>query len=87
MPKKIPYRKCVATLESHPKKDLCRIVKTPDKQVVIDASGRMNGRGAYLKKSKGAVDLAIKKKALSRALEIEIPQEIYDQLYGMFGDE
>jgi uncharacterized protein len=87
MPKKIPYRKCVATLESHPKKDLLRIVKTPDDQVCIDMSGRMNGRGAYLKKSKDAVDLAIKRKALSRALEIDIPQDIFDELKAMFADE
>jgi uncharacterized protein len=87
MPKKIPYRKCVATLEIHPKKDLLRIVKTPDDQVCIDMSGRMNGRGAYLKKSKDAVDLAIKRKALSRALEIDIPQDIFDELKAMFADE
>ena len=87
MPKKIPYRKCVATLESHPKKDLLRIVKTPDDQVCIDMTGRMNGRGAYLKKSKDAVELAIKRKALSRALEIDIPQDIFDELKAMFADE
>lgn len=87
MPKKIPYRKCVATLERHPKSELLRVVKTPDQEVLIDTTGRLNGRGAYLKKSKHAVDLAIKKKALSRALEIEIPQTVFDQLYAMFNDE
>jgi predicted RNA-binding protein YlxR (DUF448 family) len=87
MPKKIPYRKCVATLESHPKKDLLRIVKTPDDHVCIDMSGRMNGRGAYLKKSKEAVELAIKRKALARALEVDIPQAIFDELNAMFADE
>ncbi len=87
MPKKIPYRKCVATLESHPKKDLLRIVKTPENQILIDETGRLNGRGAYLKKSKEAVELAIKRKALARALEIDIPQEIFDQLLEMFRDE
>lgn len=87
MPKKIPVRKCVATLESHPKKDLLRIVKTPDNRVCIDVTGRLNGRGAYLKKSKDAVELAIKRKALSRALEVDIPQEIFDELKAMFSDE
>jgi predicted RNA-binding protein YlxR (DUF448 family) len=87
MPKKVPYRKCVATLESHPKSELLRVVKTPDMEVLIDTTGRLNGRGAYLKKSKQAVDLAIKKKALARALETEIPQEVFDQLYAMFNDE
>lgn len=87
MPRKIPYRKCVATLESHPKSELLRVVKTPDQEVLIDTTGRLNGRGAYLKKSKQAVDLAIKKKALSRALQIEVPQALFDQLYAMFDDE
>lgn len=87
MTKKIPLRKCVATLESHPKKELIRVVKTPDQQVIVDVSGKANGRGAYIKKSKDALAIAIKKKALSRALEIEIPQNVYDQLYAMFDDE
>ena len=87
MVRKIPYRKCVATQESHPKKDLIRVVKTPDGQVIVDLSGKANGRGAYIKKSREALAIAIKKKALSRALEIEIPQVVYDQLYAMFNDE
>lgn len=85
--KKIPMRRCVATAESLPKKELIRIVRTPEMQVVIDTSGRMNGRGAYLKRSVEAVELAKKKKALSRALECEVPEEIYEQLKVMFAHE
>ena len=82
--RKIPMRKCVATQEQLPKKELIRIVRTPEMEVKIDESGRMNGRGAYLKRSQEAVMIAQKKKSLARSLECEIPQEIYDQLLEMF---
>lgn len=82
--KKIPMRKCVATQEQLPKKELIRIVRTPEMQVVIDETGRMNGRGAYLKRSLEAVETAKKRKALSRALECDIPEEIYETLKVMF---
>ncbi len=78
--KKVPLRKCVATQEQLPKKELVRIVKNNENQVFVDLSGKKNGRGAYLKRSKDALDIAIKKNALGRALEIEIPQEIYEEL-------
>lgn len=85
--KKIPMRRCLATQESLPKKELIRIVRTPEGVVEIDESGKKNGRGAYLKRSVEAVELAKKKKALSRALECEIPEEIYSQLTEMFTGE
>ena len=85
--KKIPMRRCVATGESLPKKELLRIVRTPSGEVAIDESGRQNGRGAYLKKSKEALELAIKRKSLVRALECEIPDEIYAKLAEMFEHE
>lgn len=80
-------RRCLATQESLPKKELIRIVRTPEGVVEIDESGKKNGRGAYLKRSVEAVELAKKKKALSRALECEIPDEIYSQLTEMFTGE
>ena len=70
-------RKCVATQEAFPKKELIRIVRTPDLQVVIDESGKQNGRGAYLRKTKDAVLMAKKSNALGRALEVTIPEEVY----------
>lgn len=78
--RKIPMRKCVATQEQCPKQELIRIVRTPQQEVKIDGTGRMNGRGAYLKKSVEALELAQKRKALSRALECEIPQTVYEEL-------
>ncbi len=60
--RKIPMRKCVATQEQLPKKELIRIVRTPQMEIKIDESGRMNGRGAYLKRNVEAVDLAQKRK-------------------------
>lgn len=80
MKKKIPLRKCVATQEQLPKKELLRIVRTPEGNVVIDTSGRMNGRGAYLKKSQEAIDIAIKRKALERALEVTLDPSFIEQL-------
>ena len=78
--KKIPLRKCVATLEQLPKKELIRVVKSNDNQVFVDLTGKKNGRGAYLKRSIEALELAIKKNALGRALEIEIPSSVYEEL-------
>ena len=84
--KKVPMRRCVATKESLPKKELIRIVKSPEGIVSVDETGKANGRGAYLKKSLEAVAIARKSKALSRALETEIPEEIFAQLEEMFSE-
>lgn len=78
--KKIPMRRCVATQVSLPKHELIRIIKTPLNTVEIDLTGKQNGHGAYLKKSREALELAKKKKALERALECDIPEEIYLKL-------
>lgn len=85
-PKKIPLRKCVATNEQFPKKDMFRIVRTPEGNVEIDSVGKMNGRGAYLSKTKKAIEIARKKKVLERHLEVSINDEIYDKLLEMLGD-
>lgn len=85
-PKKIPLRKCVATNEQFPKKDMFRIVRTPEGNVEIDSVGKMNGRGAYLSKTKKAIEIARKKKVLERYLEVSINDEIYDKLLEMLGD-
>lgn len=82
--KKIPMRRCVATQESLPKKELIRIVRTPEGTVEIDETGKKNGRGAYLKRSLEAVEIAKKKKSLARSLECEIPEELYEQLKEKF---
>ncbi len=83
--RKVPLRKCVATLELLPKKELIRIVKTPEGEIIIDLTGKANGRGAYLKPSYDAVALASKTKALSRSLGVSIPDAIYQELYEIVG--
>ena len=81
--KKIPMRRCLATNEMCPKKDLLRVVKNNEGKVFFDYSSKANGRGAYLKKDKSAIDKAVKSNCLGRALECVIPQEVYDELYGL----
>lgn len=78
--RKIPMRKCVVTQERFPKKDLIRVVHTPEDEVVVDVTGKKNGRGAYIQKSLETLEKAKKTKALARALECEIPQAVYDKL-------
>ncbi len=80
MPKKIPMRRCVATHEQLPKKELLRIVRTPEGNLEVDVTGRANGRGAYLKKDIAAVEVAMKNKALEKSLEVKIPDEFYDTI-------
>ncbi|QJC52245.1 YlxR family protein [Paenibacillus albicereus] len=79
-PRKIPLRKCVASQEMLPKKELIRVVRTPDGQIGIDLTGKKSGRGAYLKGTAENFRLAKKTKALDRALKQTVPLEIYDQL-------
>lgn len=78
--KKIPMRTCVVTGEKLPKYELTRIVKTPDGNIVIDDTGKQNGRGAYLKLSLEVIEKAKKSKILNRKLEIDIPDSIYEEL-------
>lgn len=78
--KKIPMRRCLATNESFPKKEMLRIVRTPEKEVKVDLTGKLNGKGAYLSKTIEALDIAKKKNLLGRALEIEIPDNIYEEI-------
>lgn len=78
--KKVPLRKCVVTNERFPKMEMFRIVRDPNGQVAIDPTGKMRGHGAYISKSKAAINMAKKKKALDRYLEVPVPDAIYDQL-------
>ena len=84
--KKIPMRSCVVTGEKLPKKELIRIVRTPEGNVVVDESGKANGRGAYLKKSIEAFDKAQKTKILNKKLEVEVPDSIYEELKSKVGE-
>ena len=73
-------RKCLATNELGPKKDLLRVVRSPEGKVFFDYSSKANGRGAYIKASLEAIELAEKKGCLNRALETTVPAEVYDAL-------
>ena len=78
--KKIPMRQCVGCGEMRAKKELVRVIKTPESEVVLDATGRKNGRGAYVCLNMECLNTAIKRKGLERSLKIAIPQEVYEVL-------
>ena len=78
--KKIPLRTCVVTKETLPKKELLRIVRTPSKEIKIDEGGKLNGRGAYIKKDIEVVEIAKKTKILEKKLECEIDDSIYEEI-------
>ena len=80
MPRKIPMRRCVATGEQLPKKELLRIVRSPEGKLLVDLTGKANGRGAYLKKDAEAVERARKTRALERALEVSVPEEFWEEI-------
>lgn len=78
--RKVPMRKCVATGELRPKKELVRIVRSKEGEVSIDLTGKKSGRGAYLLKEKDAIITAKKKNSLRNHLEVDIDDSIYDEL-------
>lgn len=78
--KKIPTRTCVITHEKLEKKDLIRVIRTPDGAIEVDITGKANGRGAYLKKDLSVIEKAEKSKALNKHLEVEVPDYIFEQL-------
>ena len=78
--KKIPMRMCSVTRERFPKIELIRVVKTPDGEVKVDLTGKLNGHGAYIKKDLTVLEKAKKTKALSHALETEIPDQVFQEL-------
>lgn len=80
MKKKIPLRKCVATGEMHPKKEMIRVVRSKEGEVAVDLTGKKSGRGAYISKSEEAIETARKKKVLDKQLEVKVPEEIYAEL-------
>ena len=84
--KKIPMRTCVITGEKLPKKELIRVVRTPEGNVIVDVSGKANGRGAYLKKSIETFEKAQKSKILNKKLEVEVPDSIYEELKSKVGE-
>jgi len=78
--KKIPMRRCLVSGETLPKKDLLRIVKTPEGILKVDPSGKLNGHGGYIKKDGAVLEIAIKKKTLEKAFEITIDPSLYEDI-------
>ena len=83
--KKIPLRKCTGCNEMKPKKELIRVLKTTEGEIILDKTGKKNGRGAYLCNSIECLKQARKTKGLERSLQIKIPDEIYETLEKEFG--
>ncbi|WP_455716905.1 RNase P modulator RnpM [Anaerosporobacter sp.] len=78
--KKIPLRQCVGCGEMKTKKEMLRVIKTPEDEIIIDATGKKNGRGAYICNSLDCFSKAVKSKGLERSLKVSIPKEVYEQL-------
>lgn len=81
--KKIPMRTCVITREKCEKKDLIRVVRTPEQEVKVDETGKMNGKGAYLKKDIEVIKKAKQNKILEKILEVKVEDNIYDELINL----
>lgn len=73
-------RRCVGCGESKSKKELIRVIKTPEEEIIIDTSGRKNGRGAYICPAIGCLKKARRSKGLERSLKQPIPPEVYENL-------
>ncbi|MCI7741571.1 MAG: YlxR family protein [Clostridiales bacterium] len=80
MQKKIPMRQCLGCREAKPKKELIRVVRSPEGEISLDFKGKASGRGAYICHDPQCLKKAIKSKALERAFSAQIPPEIYDKL-------
>lgn len=78
--KKIPLRTCIITKEKLPKRELLRIVRTPEGNVVPDETGKINGHGAYIKKDIVVLEKAKKSKVLDRKLECNIEDSVYEEI-------
>ena len=81
--KKIPLRRCLGCYESKPKNELYRVVRNTDGEIVLDKTGKKNGRGAYICSNKECLEKAIKAKRLEKEFETKISNEIYDELRNM----
>lgn len=79
-PKKIPLRKCMGCGEMKPKKELVRVVKTPEDEIVLDLTGKRNGRGAYICRDTECLKKARKSKRIEKSFQCQIPDEVYDKM-------
>ena len=88
-PRKVPMRKCTGCAEHFPKMELIRVLRTPDGTIVLDATGKKSGRGAYICKNPACLKKARKARRLEASLECEIPEEVFlrleEELAGAIG--
>ena len=84
--KKIPMRQCVGCREMKPKRKLIRVIRTSEDEILIDATGKKNGRGAYIRPNRECLEKAVKNKGLERSLKISVPQEIYEDFEREMGN-
>ena len=78
--KSVPKRQCIGCGEMKEKRELIRILRTPEEEIVLDATGKKNGRGAYLCHSDECLSKAFKSKGLDRAFKMAVPKEVYEKL-------
>ncbi|MCR1840701.1 RNase P modulator RnpM [Murimonas intestini] len=78
--RKVPMRKCIGCQEMKSKKEMMRVLKTSEDEIILDTTGKKNGRGAYICFSKECFEKAIKNKGLERSLKTGIPPEVYESL-------
>ena len=79
-PRKVPMRQCTGCGERKEKRELIRIIKTPEDEIIVDFTGKKNGRGAYICNSTDCLKTARKRKSLERSLKMAIPDEVYEKL-------
>ncbi len=78
--RKLPQRKCVVTNDMKPKNDMIRIVRNKEKQVFVDPTGKLNGRGAYITINEDIIKQAREEKILEKTFQVAIDEAIYDEL-------
>lgn len=78
--KKIPMRQCIGCGEMKPKKEMIRVIKTAEDEIILDTTGRKNGRGAYICPGSERLQKAIKCKGLERSFKMPIPKDVYEML-------
>ena len=82
---KIPMRQCTGCREMKSKKEMIRVLRTSENEIILDATGKKNGRGAYLCFSEECLEKAIKNHGLERSLKMAVPDEVYQNLKNEFG--
>ena len=84
--KKVPLRKCTGCNEVKNKKDMIRVIRDKEGNISMDATGRKNGRGAYICQDAKCLEKAMKSKGLERTLKAKVPEEVYEQLKAELGE-